>query len=65
VHVGPAGVWASNFDGRTIVRIDPQRLVRQGLPLRVGNGPYAMASSRHLLWVTLVDDNTLARVRVP
>ena len=65
VHVGPAGVWASNFDGRTIVRIDPQRLVRQGLPLRVGNGPYAMASSRHLLWVTLVHDNTLARVRVP
>jgi hypothetical protein len=60
VTAGPAGVWVSNLRGGTVQRID-----KRGRPVPVGRGPFAMAVSRHRLWVTLVYDNAVARVDLP
>jgi DNA-binding beta-propeller fold protein YncE len=59
---GAAGVWVSNLRDGTIMRLDARGGRRAGPPVRVGDGAYAMAGTRHRLWVALVDENLIAHV---
>ncbi|HEX6391377.1 MAG TPA: protein kinase [Solirubrobacteraceae bacterium] len=63
LEVGNGAVWVANSLDGTITRIDPRTAKVVGRPVRVGAGPFAISVSRRSAWVTLLNDNSVARVR--
>jgi hypothetical protein len=63
IAVADGAVWVSNYGAHTLTRIDPRTSAVVGKPVRVGRNPLALAARDHTLWVTLVADNAVTRLR--
>jgi streptogramin lyase len=60
--VADDAVWVSNYGRHTLTRIDPRTSRVVGDPIGIGRNPQALAASGRTLWVTVVADNSIARV---
>ena len=62
VAIADGVVWVSNYGGHTLTRIDPRSSKVVGT-VSVGRNPFALAARDHTLWVTVVADNSISRLR--
>ena len=60
--VARGDVWVANSLDGTVSRIDTDSNELVGEPIRVGNGPTAVAFGEGSVWVTNVDDQTVSRI---
>jgi streptogramin lyase len=63
IDVGNDAVWVANKTDGTLTRIDAKTGDVVGKPVRVGGSPFALDVRAHMVWVTLLDENAVARVR--
>jgi predicted Ser/Thr protein kinase len=62
VAVGGGSVWVTARSAATLIRIDPRRrTVSATIP--TGHGPFAIGVHHRTVWVGLVEDNAIQRVR--
>jgi len=62
VAVGGGSVWVTARDANKLIRIDPRRSRVEGM-IDTGLEPYAVGVNRGRVWMTLVEDDAIQRVR--
>lgn len=62
VAVGGGSVWVTARSAATLIRIDPRRRTVSGT-IATGHGPFALGVHDRTVWIGLVEDNAIQRIR--
>jgi streptogramin lyase len=61
IVAGEGSIWTSDFNARTVTRIDPESL-EPGRPILIGGRPGGLATGAGYVWVTRPEDDALIRI---